>query len=383
MRYVGLALVILIIVIIAVLAVRVIVRPPSAVTHPWPAGLGTLEDFPRRHPAQAMSSGAETLISLARPLEIELRPGVPDRPAVPLFRDLTDYINRSVERTDTGTIDAPPASVTEMLAGHAADIERIRRHLLSGAPVVWAFDPRSGPDQAPANLIGNLRLQRVLCASALDRARRGDRGAWDDLHAAWRIDEPLWRRIDVTSVLIALHGARTIGALAVKMPAPEAPWIAEIQRLDARQAMLATMQADAWRTWLRASSPIRGVTARSVDKEREMAEWLATYADCSFEKSTFEQGWSYYVSGSRGGLHLPSLTSAWQRTFRYNAERELTERVFAARRGAPPEPQSKACIDGRWEYEEGDDRALTIRYQGVIQPVEKGETAYPLEMTIR
>jgi len=79
------------------------------------------------------------------------------------------------------------------------------------------------------------------------------------------------------------------------------------------------------------------------------------------------------VSGSR--------SADWQGVFPLNAERELTQRALAARRGAPPKPASSACIDGGWEYVPAK-RGVTIRYKGAMQPTPKDAIDYPLEVTV-
>ena len=113
-----------------------------------------------------------------------------------------------------------------------------------------------------------------------------------------------------------------------------------------------------------------------------MAEWLATYADCSFDAVTYDRGFAELLGGVAQSLAVSGSRSAdWQAVFRLNAERELTQRVFAARRGEPPQPASTACIDGGWEYVPAKP-GVTIRYKGAMQPTPDNAIDYPLEMTI-
>lgn len=373
MRYMLWVLTVILMVFALLVALSYVQHPPP--TQPWPAGLGTIKDVPARYPTRPMSAGASRLVALAKPLEI-----------TPAQHAVSGYVRFAIEGTGEA-IPEPSAEVAELLRTHGADLERVRMHLLSGPVIAWPVE-MSGEWLTPPNLGGLSDLRSLLCASALDRARRGDAGAWDDLHAAWRIDGSLWNRPDTPSLSSALRSARTITALARKMPAPEPPWAAELFRLDARRAMLLSMQADAWTAWTQFGKtwfpPVRSAAVSLAETDRQMAEWLATYADCSFDSDTFERGYSHLVGHNNflAGFSGGKYSKAWRDVFRFHAERELTERVFAARRGAPA-TSSSACIDGGWEYVRAKDGAVTIRYRGVMQAAEKDAVQFPLQMTVR
>ena len=284
----------------------------------------------------------------------------------------------------TPQIDALPSESGEYLAGRAADLTAIQTLLLSDEPVTWVEEFASQLRPMP-NLGGLFRLHQVMIARALDRARAGDRGAWDDLRAVWNLARSLARRHETISNLIALGMTRNVLVAARKMPLPPPAWLQEIRAFDFRRAMIAAAQADAFRMNDRVyvettvdSSPLaqravdtvmapytRMAAADIARSWRNVAVKIASSADCSLDVDALEQSTAWWNVPARH-LSTPNLQEGWRRQARFTAEREATFRALALRAGAPPQPESD-CADGRWIYAE-DGRSF--RFSNPALPIE-------------
>ncbi|HUP47550.1 MAG TPA: hypothetical protein VNA04_02045 [Thermoanaerobaculia bacterium] len=345
----------------------------------WPMGLGTLSEVPGRHPVTKMSSGAARLIALAAPLGIDLAPrrmGDPPAEARPLAfvrGQLTKWAGEQV-LIPTPEIEPVPGEAGEYLAGRAADLTAIQTLLLSGEPVVWdenVYDPL-GP---LPNHIGTIQLCRVLVGRSLDRARAGDRGAWDDLRAAWHLMRPLADRNELVATILLLGGVRMIDAAARKLPAPAPEWLQELHAFDFRRAAIATIQVEAWRiaervygeTTIDAPETAAGRLRRGAvdfvmgpytrasaadiaDSVRRRAAEIAAMRACSLDPEVFARrhppsGWN--VTALQ--ISTPNIDTVLRRVLRWTPQREATARALALREGAPPNRQS-ACADGEWVY---------------------------------
>ena len=198
-------------------------KEKRAASVPWSAGLGSLDDAPRHFPLVTQSAGATKLVALASRAHIDMVPRYhardtdkamkPNEQGADVRKALGDYIKEQFERSGDA-IDAPPPLAAHYLAENDAALNAVRDHLLSGAPIAWDTNVREGVDQPLPNLLGIMHLQRALAARALDKARRNDPAAWDDLHASWELNRSLWHRPDLISILIALATTRMSNAAA-------------------------------------------------------------------------------------------------------------------------------------------------------------------------
>ncbi|HEV7921602.1 MAG TPA: hypothetical protein VGR02_12510 [Thermoanaerobaculia bacterium] len=358
-----------------------------AASEPWPAGLGALKDVPRRFPAHGATPAAKELVRLAAPLGIDLR--VPRPPLAkfdPLRGPLSRYLKTEVERADAA-IAAPPEVVARYLAAHGEELAAVRRQLLSAAPVAFPVDLTQEKAPLP-NLISHMQLFRLLGADALDRGRRGELVAWDDLEASWRLARSLFGRPEQISQLVALAGMRQANAIARKMPLPAPYWLSEMEHFDNRQSYLQAMQAETWTMWR--SNDRFGVygpfQTNLIGQRRWLVGQLAADRRCSFDRAAFATAARQHIpSWNRlGRLELPNLQASWERIFRARAELELTSRALAARSDAPPNAQSQ-CSDGQWLYETRPDGAVAIRFSGAL-PSAGGQDQrvmrYPAEFVV-
>jgi hypothetical protein len=321
----------------------------GSTNRPWPLGLGNVSDAPKRFPATKDNEAANKLIELARKAQIDLRAGGDGRGRVreDHREAFLEYLREQMARTGEA-IDAPPSDVERYLADHAAPLDEIRTLALSGEPIVFeskleriARDPSNGLEQDPRdrdrhgpNLRAMQQLHFVFVTRALVAARAGNAEAWDELRAAWVLIGPLWNRPDVTAVLTASTGARLVNTAARWLPMPPAPWFQEVVTFPYERALVASQQADTWR-----SETPGALSARL----RGTAEEVLRVKACDAASPQFDA-----VREKLGARATPSLVDDWQRLMRFRAEREATQRVFHIRSGQMPARQSQ-CSDGEWK----------------------------------
>ena len=322
----------------------------------WPMGLGTLQAARDRYPRQPTSEGARELERVATAAGVDFTRGLRPSPG----ETIAGYVRTQLAKPEETIDPAPPIP---------DGVDALRAHLLSGGAIVWEIDIDRGAGAPMPNLGAHLHIGRLLTASALERARRGDPGAWEDLRAQTVLSRVLWKRPELISALMALAMDRTVIAAARKMPKPAPAWFDEPRLFDYRRATMAAMQGDtllvsiaqgqaaheddAGRNEVRRTADraifgpyLRLSTADYVARQRETAHLLAGVKVCAFDAGAFAAeraealGW-WNVMG-RGST--PNIFGVWQRLFRFRAEIELTEHVLGLRSG----PQSR-CPEGEWQ----------------------------------
>ena len=347
----------------------------SSAGHEWPYDLGLIEGVPARYPATEMSPAALQLVQAASACQIEIAPRPLQSPPTPQTdplgatrRSVTEYVREQIERPDAA-ITPPPADVGEFLAGHAGDLAVVRSVLLGQGPMVWPSNLQAGPEAPLPNLLGHMYLGRLLQANALDRARIGDRGSWDDLQASWNLTQGLWKRPELISWLIALAIARNTNAIARKLPLPEPEWLREMQEFDYLRTAVAAHQAEARSikdgvyaetTVNDEAGLLRRVTdvvmqpytrmsaADLIEAERQFAHAVASNKSCDFRPESIRRRVAWWNVPGRAVL-TPNIDAIWLRLFRFRAELEATDRVLRMRQGKPP-LETSACSGAKWLY---------------------------------
>ncbi len=327
----------------------------TATSRNWPAGLGTIDEVPKRFPKQPASAAALELKRLAEQAQ--------------------------VHRSDVGEQQLAP----------------LRAHLLSGQPIRWEMDIARAMSAPNPNLLLIMRVHRALIRNARERARRGDAGAWDDLRASWKLTEGLWPRPELISSYIAMTIARSTLAAAREMPLPAPAWLGEMTGFDYRRAMLTALQGEAWMlssTLRQIAEPDEGQNAlRRLGEETLFAPYLelsganllaqframvteaAAIDRCAFDSrkhKPLELPW-WNIPAQ---MAVPNVMAAWQRVSRMRAEVELTERALQLRRGETPSPQSQ-CSDGTWIV-----TTYSVRFSRDMPATAPGEAAVPLEFVM-
>lgn len=292
-------------------------RAPQAVAtsaaRPWPGGLGTLDSSSARFPPHGANAAALKLTALAN--------------ALPKSEAVDAFVAGEVARGELA-IGEPPA------LPYVAAI----RELLLHEPVIWKRTGGIGGDgDSSALRATQMTAARMLVAAALARARANDPAAWDDLHAVWKLARSLDGHPQVMSQTAGLSMARTINAVAWKLPLPAPAWLAELQARDYVPPILEAYQhqtASYWQDGAR-MFPTKWL-ATSVEHDRRIAEEMFQATACDV--------------GARMNDLGTDLTSVWRRAFRYRAEREAAANALRVREGKPIETASR-CSDGAWTFD--------------------------------
>jgi len=314
----------------------------AAAARPWPDGLGTLAAVSDRYPPQHENESARRLTRLAGTFA--------ENDAV------TAYVRQEIARGEL-TIAAPPA---------IADVTAIR-DLLLREPVVWERDLSQQHGGLLPKVAMHVSLMRALVASALGRARQHDAAAWNDLHAAWNLTKSLDPHPHPILRIVAMSMTRAINAVAWKMPLPVPAWFDEVQSRDFVRPLLETLQYERWLQWRNQKFPVKPFAA-AIDRERAITGEFARMTECEFRGPV--------DTGDRTDP-VGTLDIAWQRAFRYRAEREAIANALRARAGLPIEEGSR-CSDGRWIFD-----GKTLRFPTPIALHERLDTSMPLTLRVR
>jgi len=371
------------------LSIAAMAMERRAAARPWPDGLGSIDSVPARYPDRAADTPAAlALTRMTMPLGVDLAQRERRFVAAPPARrefgainaQLRTYIEAQLTRPSEG-IDPPPLLIG-YFADHGAQLDAVRTHLLSGAPIAWKTELSRGFDAPIPNLLGHMELARLFVADALVKARANDAAAWDDLRAVWLLDAGLRSRPDLISQLIALASSRMVNAAAAKLPLPAPAWLAELSAVDYRKSLSASMQAEAW-AWTHLPSRGGGWLARpyvrlsgadAAEHLRAGFARMAASSACDVDEAALTDA----VVGSiprwnvLARTAIPNLAGVWQRAARMTPELELTAKVLQLRRGETPSPESR-CSGGRWIV-----TASSVKFSGNLRAPKTG-TNYPLE----
>jgi hypothetical protein len=353
----------------------------------WAGGLGPVDDAAKRYPDAEQSAGATKLTELARAAQLELTPRVrsAEKPAetklMEVRKEINEYLKAQFERAGDA-IDAPPPATAQYLAANDAALNAMRDHILSGAPIVWETKMHKGFDAPIPNLTGHMQLQRILAVRALDKARRNDPAAWDEVHASWQLNRSLWSRPDLLSLIVGVAASRLSNAAARKMPLPAPAWLSETFTFDYDGAMASSQQVEAWTVH---HIPVGRVSLKDALREMQFRLQEAEYLNvmrvytaealkskaCDAEGPQFATARASVESGSEL-MAIPNLNGAWHRLMRFRAELEATERILQLRAGQTPSTQSQ-CSDGTWQVSANGikfSRDIKVPEQGMNVPLQ-------------
>jgi len=365
----------------------------SVAARPWPNGLGGFAAVAARYPDRAAATPAALeLTKLTVPLGVDIAPRSERFVPTPSSRKEYDaikeplraYIDAQLVRPSTAVDDAPPA-VAAYFDAHRVQLDAVRVHILSGAPIAWTVQLQRGLEMPIPNTLGHMELTRLFVADALMKTRRGDAAAWDDLRAVWQLDGGLRPRPDLLSQLISLSSMRMVNAAAARLPLPEPAWLSELRAVDYRRNIVASMQSEA-SSWLRlpAGGGVRGFLAgpyvrlSGADAAEHMRAAFAGMA-ASNACDVDEEAWMESVKRSipkwnlLANMGIPNIAGLWRRVSRVTPELELTEKALQLRRGETPSPSSR-CSDGRWVV-----TAASVTFNGKLRDPKMG-TNYPLQL---
>jgi hypothetical protein len=318
-------------------------RNPGAVAtsaaQPWPGEMGTLKAAADRSPPQNANEASLKLTSLANVL--------------PKNDTVDDFVAREITRAEL-SIGEPPS---------LPDVSAIRELLLR-EPIVWEREEGiGGGNEMNARRTVQLKVARVLVASAVTKARANDSTAWDDLHAVWKLSRTLDGHPQMMAQTAALAMTRMMNAVAWKMPLPAPAWFGELQSRDSVRPLLESFQFQAASYWQDGARifPTKWLAA-SIEHDRVISEEVYNLTRCDVNVSMNDLG--------------TDLSSVWRRAFRYRAEREATANALRVREGKSIETGSR-CSDGGWTFD-----GTTLRFSREIATAAP-DTPMPLMLRVK
>jgi hypothetical protein len=164
----------------------------------WAAELGG-RDFPTTYPTRGWNETAKRLEELSVPLGLSYSTTEHPAPAAltaeleALAKSRDERIRPEFDRwkaLDRGPLTPLSAEVEADLDEALPALRAVQRLLLSSVPPDWGRDVDDPDGKRLPNLLGPLRLQRLLLLQAGRLVSSGDeRGAADWLEASWRLQE--------------------------------------------------------------------------------------------------------------------------------------------------------------------------------------------------
>lgn len=378
----------------------------AAVERRWAETLGEHDEILERYPTTEANAVALELERLTAGLGVTTAPRFSNRAEPAADREAAyDAVHRDLgawTRAELGqrrrALAPAPRSLLAFLAARASELEAVRRHLERGIAPRWEMDLRS-PHAAPVpNLLGHLKLARLLVADALIRIRDGDDAtAGRDLEAAWTLLQSVADSPMLICQLIAVVEAREIAGAVRQMERPAAAWRARLTEHDFRGAFTTALKFEGWVwTQIRDLNDFAGFTVLasrvlsavakpyvqyclaevSDDYRSRVANLEKLQAICDYDLAS--QHASLQVEVPRwnlvGGLVNPQVGDALDRLARLELDLELTVRLLdleQARRDAggvwpdslPGGDASTACPRDRWVYEVAGDGLMTLAFE--------------------
>ena len=351
----------------------------------WRREFGDPDQILSAFPRCEDNESARRLIELAHVVGIDMirrdttSPVIEPQAERALNQAVADYVRAELTRPG-GSVSAPPESARVHLERHSHDIDAIVDFLLSTAPPVWKIDVLGEPYAPSPNLSGQIRLQRLLVAQALNRARLGDEAAAERaLSASWTLNASLRDRPDVLSQLLAIAVARMQVGLARRIPVDSAAWLNHFADHDYRSSLLKAMEAQSISGLRRlpAGSSLMERASR-VDYQDFSRTFLSTLRDSPIAEGPighlsqlFADDNPRSVGGILAPIEFTNLANVFRRADRLIIDTELTERILEARmlktrlgRWPTETPALKASRmpGGNWRYSVGADGRLTVSF---------------------
>ncbi len=228
----------------------------------WPTPDGSLDSLGTFYPPTQTNDIAHEIERRAWLIGVDVYPRKgADRPDArkldPRWKNVQDaakaYIHSALT-CDRPCSAALPARFEEYLNVNGAAIDGIAERILSGPVPQWKVDLRRGFAAPLPNLVGHLELVRLLVASSLHRADRGEtEKAWQYLHAASRFTDGLVLRPELISQLIVRADAIMIVGAMRRVPSAAPAWALSWPDADLKQRLGSAAAVEAWMAY----SPFR------------------------------------------------------------------------------------------------------------------------------
>jgi hypothetical protein len=308
-----------------------------------------------RYPRQGDSANAVRLVELAHSVGVGLarpKPGQPDMNESGGEKALWQAIgnhNDSELSKPGGRVSTPPDSIRAYLEAHERELGMLVDFLVKNGPPIWESEVQLGAEAPIPNLLGQIRLQRLLAVRALSLAAVGqDDEAEETLLASWTLNQALRDRLEVISQLIAIAAARIHIGLARRLVVDPDQWRRRFADHNYRASLLEAMKVEAvGRLRYLPSGPSawdRASRADFLDLQRVFLVGLRDSPISDEPLTSLTRSDQSENPKSAGAIvamiALPNLANALRRADRLVIDTELTELILLARMG-------KARL-GRW-----------------------------------
>ena len=182
------------------------------------------------------------------------------------------------------------------LAEHGATLDAIVAVALGRREIAWDIDVTAGVYAPTPNVLGQVRLQLVLAARALDEARRpASDAALRTVEAMWILVQSLASRPEMVSQILVQNAARLVVGLLRKVDSPASLWVDRFRGRAFFESFLAALQNDAWHLASHAEEleAVRGMTRVN----RRFVASLAARDPCGWTRQDLDRNWRVAASG--------------------------------------------------------------------------------------
>lgn len=323
--------------------------------------------------------------------------------------DAFSYLDAQLARP-AAFLDAPPKSVVDYLTLKKTQFDAVEDQLLREPMPKWEINVADLDLRLP-NLIELIALEKFLILRALCEHQAGhDAEVDENREAAWNLNESLWRRPELISMLVAGAMERyQLGAARKMNASPQ--WI---ERFGSRD------YAGHFRTAVLSETCYRNIHARRKSRdETESTEMLIlrsaplqpylrlcvvdyTDRDAADAESALLNPICDFAEVSSKPLPLAfwnvlraedlgPMSYAWSRFARLTLDRELTQKILElkAQRDRSgqwpvslPSGSGSACSDFEWKYTVTPEGHRTIEFSGKLRWADAAGLVLPLQWTV-
>ena len=367
----------------------------------WAEAFGSMDQILKEQPDADANEPALKVETLAAALGIEISPrGLPKDRLQVLDREQKGVAATHVqigiyikdENARPGPIvEAPPAAVTAYLETHVQPLAELRTYLLTAETPRWDSSLSRRYSAGLPNLLGHLKIHKLLLTDALTKIRAGDSaGALEDLEASWRLNLSLASRHELMSQLIYIAAYRYQAAALRKLPSAPEVWQERLEAGSYRAGMhkavafeglagagsaSAVMDSgeSALPKWMRIFTVpfIKCVIARDLDFIRPKVPEVEGKKECVEGPAASQPNESDSI------ISLNSLENAWMRVRRLALDQELTRKILQlkaerARTGSwpaqlPSSIEESICPDRKWVYQVSSDGAMSLSFNADLK----------------
>ncbi len=329
-------------------------------------------------------------VDLARAEEKEPKHDHPTSEAIRAYATLipaiAGFLDRELKSVDE-RVGVPPPALVAFLEENDPVLESIRSATSGDREIAWDLDVTLRQQASPQNLLGQLRLQRLLVARALVQTQRGDvEPALQTLEASWRLLDALSARPELISQLLAVAAARLQAGALRKIDSPAYGWSDRLRSSRPLDGLAAVIANEVWL----GESDISGLTGEDGGfgrMWRRVRDALVGSDPCVWTsgglRKIVEEAAIAEMSDEMTltADSFPNLINAFERARRVMIDQELTalvldaraERAASRRRSWPGKLTTlgaSICPREPWSYKTFRNGTVTISFGGRAEETE-------------